>query len=82
MRQGLRNERLVALFILAWFAFHPPIITLFGANAMVLGLPVLYFYLFAAWLAVIVLVRVILRGSDSLEPDLPAEPAPRHEREG
>lgn len=82
MRQGLRNERLVALFILAWFAFHPPIISLFGAPAIVLGLPVLYFYLFAAWLAVIVLVRVILRGSDRMDPDMAAEPVPRHEREG
>jgi len=80
MRQGLRGERLVALFILAWLAFHPPIVTLFGAKASVLGLPVLYLYLFATWLAVIVLIRLIVGRGDGAEGA--GEAPPRGEREG
>lgn len=81
MRHGLRGERLVALFILAWLAFHPPIVTLFGVNATVLGLPMLYLYLFAAWLLVIALTGLVVGRGDAGGPDGPGESA-RGDREG
>ncbi len=64
MRASLRGERLVALFILAWIAFHPPILNLFAVNATVLGWPVLYLYILAAWAAVIGLVALIVNRPD------------------
>ena len=60
MRQGQRGERLVALFVAAWLAFHPPLVTLFGVKATLFGLPVLYVYLFAVWGAVIALTALIV----------------------
>lgn len=74
MRAGLRGERLVALFILAWLAFHPPILNLFGVKATVLGWPVLYLYLFATWAAVIALTALIVsRREDAQVPERASE---------
>lgn len=69
MRAGLRGERLVALFFLAWIAFHPPILNLFAVNATVFGWPVLYLYILAAWAAVIGLVALIVNWPE--EPQAP-----------
>ncbi len=49
-------ERAVATFLFACVAFSPPFLSIFGADAFVFGLPLLYFYLFAAWGLVIALV--------------------------
>ena len=64
MRSGLRVERLVALFILAWLLFHPPILNLFAVKATVLGWPVLYIYVLAAWAVVIALTALIVSRRD------------------
>ena len=59
--------------------FDPPIVTLFGVHATALGLPVLYFYLFAAWLAVIALAGLIVGRGEPV--DAAGEAAARVERE-
>lgn len=64
MRTVMRGERLVALFFLAWFAFHPPILNLFAINATLFGWPVLYLYILSAWAAVIALVALIATRED------------------
>lgn len=69
MRAELRGERLVALFILACLAFHPPILNLFAVNATVFGWPLLYLYILAAWAAVIALTALIVNSAD--EPQVP-----------
>jgi hypothetical protein len=56
IRPGLVGERAIALFLLALLAFNPPILSIFSAEAFVLGLPLLYVYLFCAWAGVIALV--------------------------
>ncbi|MGQ0677941.1 MAG: hypothetical protein ACT4N4_17910 [Rhodospirillales bacterium] len=83
MRSVLRGERLVALFIFAWIAFHPPILNLFAVKATVLGWPVLYLYILAAWAAVIALVALIAgRQEESPGPERAGEHRPGPEREG
>lgn len=48
---------LVAVFLLGGLLFSFPLLALFNVGATVLGVPVLYAYLFAAWAALIVLIR-------------------------
>jgi hypothetical protein len=81
--QGLRGERLAALFLLGWIAFNPPILTLFGVPTTVLGLPLLYLYLFAAWVGVILLAALVVSRREEEPPASPAIEGPgRPEQEG
>lgn len=51
-----RRERLVALVVLGMLALNYPLVALFSRATLVFGIPLLYLYLFVAWLVVIVLV--------------------------
>ncbi len=53
--------RLVGLFLLAVLLFNYPLLAAVGTGGTVFGVPLLYAYLFAAWLAVIVLAALVLR---------------------
>ena len=68
--QGLKAERLVALFLAGWIAFNPPILGLFGAPTTLFGLPLLYLYLFVGWALLIALAATIAE-----RPDPPEQPA-------
>jgi hypothetical protein len=57
---GPSRARLVCVFLLGGLAFNFPLIALFNVNGTLLGVPVLYAYLFAAWLMVIVLVALVM----------------------
>ncbi len=54
-----RRDRLIGLFLLAMVLLDPPLLLLFGGGATLFGLPVLYLYLFAAWLAIIAAIAWI-----------------------
>lgn len=70
--QGLKAERLVALFLAGWIAFNPPILGLFGVPVMVFGVPLLYLYLFVGWAGLIALAALIVERRDP--PVGPAAP--------
>ena len=53
------SERSVALFLLGALAFSPPLLLIFSAEGSILGVPLLYLYLFAAWFVLIVLIGVL-----------------------
>jgi hypothetical protein len=57
-----RRDRLIGLFLLALVLLNPPIIWLFGRGSTLYGLPLLYVYLFAAWLVVIAAVAWTAEG--------------------
>jgi hypothetical protein len=60
---ALRNEhpqRLVALFALGCVLFSGMLIGLFGREAMVLGVPLLYAYLFGAWAVLVGLMALVV----------------------
>ena len=63
-RTNVRNERLVALFLLGMLLFNYPFLATFNAPRLLLGLPALYLYLFAAWGAVIGIAAIIVRRGD------------------
>lgn len=61
MSNGRKSERLVALAFLGLLLFNYPLLSLFSSEGRVLGIPVLYAYLFAAWTTVIALIALIVR---------------------
>ena len=60
-REERNEERLIALFLVGAVAFSPLALGLFdaGFGATVFGIPLLYFYTFAVWLALIGLMAVV-----------------------
>ena len=51
-----KGQRLIALFIMGCLLFNYPVLSLFNVPAVVLGVPVLYAYIFAAWLLLVALM--------------------------
>ncbi len=56
------GQRLAAIFLLGWVLLDFPVLSLFDRPGEVLGMPLLYVYLFAAWLLLIVLMGVVAEG--------------------
>lgn len=54
-----RTPRLVAAALLGFLLFNYPLLALFDTEAIVLGVPVLWAYLFLAWALLIALVAAI-----------------------
>ena len=66
-----RNDRLIALVAIGALVLNYPLLRIFDAPALVFGIPVLYLYLFAVWIAVIVLVGIAMerRGGETEDAD-------------
>lgn len=60
MPKGRESERLIALVAGAAFAFNYPLLSLFSADGTLLGIPLLFVYLFCSWLTVIVLTALLM----------------------
>lgn len=82
-RHASQGDRAVALFLLGALVFNAPILLLFNVEAFVLGIPVLYVYLFLAWGALIVLMALNARHADATtladppSPHIHGPPPPR-----
>jgi hypothetical protein len=50
---GSRSERFIALCMLGVVLFNYPILALFNVSGTLFGVPVLYAYIFIAWIALI-----------------------------
>jgi hypothetical protein len=59
-----KRQRLVGLFLLGCLLFNYPLLEIFDARTTVLGVPLLYAYLFAAWAALIALVAYVVERTD------------------
>ncbi len=59
-----KGQRLAALFILGCVLFNYPVLALFNKALAVLGVPLLYAYLFVAWAALIVLMALVAESKD------------------
>ncbi|MCB1717056.1 MAG: hypothetical protein KDK04_25760 [Candidatus Competibacteraceae bacterium] len=58
--QRRRRDWLIVLFVAGLLAFNYPLLGLVNSVALLFGVPVLYFYLFAIWLLLIIGVAVVL----------------------
>ncbi|NBB85338.1 MAG: hypothetical protein GVY12_03840 [Bacteroidetes bacterium] len=65
----MKRQRLIALFVLGFLLFNYPVLSLFSADSFVLGVPVLYLYLFCAWGGFVWLLSRIVEA-----PEAPASP--------
>ena len=63
-KPGPNGARLACVFLLGCLALGFPSIALFNVPGRVLGVPILYAYLFSAWTALIVLVAVLVERTD------------------
>ena len=61
MSDSQRNARMVAVAALAGLLLNYPVLALFDVDANVLGVPVLWAYLFTAWAVVIAVVAWVTR---------------------
>ena len=60
IRPGLKGQRLVALFLLGCLLLNYPLLNLFAGAGRVLGIPVLYAYVFVVWALLIGLMALVL----------------------
>jgi hypothetical protein len=61
--RAMQAQRLVALFVLGWLLFSYPLLALFDNGGVVLGIPVLYAYLFGVWIGLIALMILVVERS-------------------
>jgi hypothetical protein len=66
------GERLIALFLLGALAFSPALLHVFRSGALVLGVPVFYLYLFAAWAGLIAVAAALVERGGDAGPRSPA----------
>ena len=59
-----RNARLLSLFFVAILLLNFPLIGIFGKEAYVFGIPVLFAYLFVSWPVIIFFIQWTLRKKD------------------
>jgi TRAP-type C4-dicarboxylate transport system permease small subunit len=57
-----KSRLLMGLFLLGCVLFNYPILTLFNQRVALLGIPLLYLYLFMVWTAIIVAIMLITKG--------------------
>ena len=56
----VKNQRLAAVFLLGLALFNYPVLALFNRASDVLGIPVLYAFIFGAWAALIGLLALVV----------------------
>jgi hypothetical protein len=59
----LKTRRLAGVFLLGWVLFNYPVISLFSRPFALLGVPLLYVYVFCAWTLIIGLIMLSARFS-------------------
>jgi hypothetical protein len=63
-RTALTGQRLAALCLLGVLLFNYPLLQLFARDGMVLGIPLLYCYVFCAWAVLIGLMALVIERGD------------------
>jgi hypothetical protein len=60
IRPSVKGQRLVALFLLGLLLLNYPLLNLFANANRVLGIPLLYAYVFAVWALLIGLMAIVV----------------------
>ena len=64
MKINLKGQRLIAAFLFGCLVLNYPMLSLFNTDGQVLGVPLLFAYIFSAWLLLIVTVALIVETPD------------------
>jgi hypothetical protein len=62
--EGRSKPRILGVFLAGCLLFNFPLIALFNVQGRILGVPVLYAYLFSAWALLIVLMAILMERGD------------------
>lgn len=60
-KPNVKGQRLAALFLLGNLLFNYPLLALFNRPESVLGIPLLYLYVFGAWALLIALLALTVQ---------------------
>ena len=60
IRPSIKGQRLVALFLLGSLLLNYPLLNLFAGGESILGIPVLYAFVFTAWAVLIALMALVV----------------------
>jgi hypothetical protein len=60
IRPSVKGQRLVALFLLGLLLLNYPLLNLFANTNHILGIPLLYAYVFAVWALLIGLMALVV----------------------
>lgn len=60
----IKGQRLIALSMLGCLVFNYPVLALFNRPGTAFGIPVLYAFLFAAWVLLIALMALVVEATD------------------
>ena len=59
-RSEKKGQRLTVVCLVSFLLFNYPILALFNLPVTVIGIPLLYFYIFAAWTGVVAVMALII----------------------
>jgi len=59
-KQRIKEQRLLILFFVGMFVFNFPALSVLNRNAMFANIPVLYLYIFIAWLVLVGLMAWVV----------------------
>jgi hypothetical protein len=64
LKANLKGQRLIAAFLLGCLLLNYPLLSLFQTEGHVFGIPLLFVYIFGAWLLLIVTVALVVEMPD------------------
>jgi len=67
MESKNKTHRLISLFILGSLLLNAPILSLFNVKGFLMGIPLLYLYIFTAWALLVVLIGLVMRKTTDKE---------------
>lgn len=59
-RSDITGQRLVAIVLLGCVLFNYPVLSLFSKPGALMGIPLLYFYIFTVWALLIGLIAYVI----------------------
>lgn len=65
--ESRKNKRLIGIFLLACVLLNYPLLSLFDMNVLLFSIPLLYVYIFATWVLLIVILAVVTRAPAETE---------------
>lgn len=60
IRPSVKGQRLAALFLLGCLLFNYPLLSLFASRETILGIPLLYAFVFVVWALLIGLMALVV----------------------
>jgi len=57
----MKSQRLISIFLFGCLLFTFPLLSLFDSSRLIFGIPLVYVFLFTAWITLIVLMAIAVK---------------------